>query len=113
MTRMIFVAVLATALTGCAALGGLADFNDALVPELKPIDARIHSDLTCGDIGKAVLAELAGNPAAAPISAASALNIVAACERRDESMTIKIDPQAARKVIGDAARRPLPVPGVP
>jgi len=88
--------LLATSLSGCAGLQGLAGFNNALLPQLKPIDARIHTDITCGDLARNVLG-FGGS-----ISADQAVAIVQFCERRDSTQTLTLDPQGARKALDQA-----------
>ncbi len=101
---MLAVAIL---VSGCNSLAG---FSDALVPQLVPIDARLHSDRTCGDLATAALAAMSGNAGAAGVSPQAVLAIVKECEARDDSTTIRVDPQGARKAFHNAVAKPLPVP---
>ena len=92
----------AASISGCDTLAGLAKFNQALVPEFKPIDARIHSDITCGDLA----AQLLGVAADQKLSAGQAVAIVQFCERRDATQVLTLDPQGARKVLQGALSKP-------
>lgn len=87
-------AAAALALSGCAAMQGLAGFNNALLPQLKPVDLKIHTDTTCGDMAAQVLGVGGGQ-----ISAAAAVSIVQFCERRDATQMLMMDPQGARKAL--------------
>lgn len=99
---------LALSLSGC---GSLTAFNKALLPTLKPIDARIHQDETCGDLARKVMGVTAENK----LTADQALAIVEFCEKRDASSTLTLDPQGARQVLDKALSNPaaaaLPSPG--
>lgn len=93
------VAASAVALSGCA---GVSAFNSALIPQLKPVDARIHTDVSCGDMASQVLGVSGGQ-----LSAPAALAIVQFCERRDATQTLTLDPQGARKVLGGILNKPV------
>lgn len=93
------VAASAFALSGCA---GLTAFNSALVPQLKPVDARIHTDVSCGDMAAQVLGVTAGQ-----LSAPATVAIVQFCERRDATQTLTLDPQGARKVLSGILNKPV------
>jgi hypothetical protein len=89
---------------------GLTAFNSALVPELKPVDAKIHNDVTCGDLAAKVMAIANGaqNGAAptASLSPQQVLAIVQFCEQRDATTTLQLDPQGARKVLEGLVNKP-------
>lgn len=88
----------ALALSGCA---GLTAFNSALIPQLKPVDARIHTDISCGDLAANVLGTAGGQLSGAQVAA-----IVQYCERRDATQTLTLDPQGARKVLEGVVNKP-------
>jgi hypothetical protein len=87
----------AVALSGCAGLQGLVGFNNALLPQLKPVDVRIHTDVTCGDMAAQVLGISGGQ-----MTPAAAVGIVQFCERRDATQTLQMDPQGARRALDHA-----------
>lgn len=89
--------VAAAALSACAPLQGLVGFNNALLPQLKPIDVKIHTDISCGDMARDVL-----GTGGAQLTADQAVAIVQFCERRDATQTLQMDPQGGRKAL-DAA----------
>jgi hypothetical protein len=93
------LAAASLAMSGCA---GVRAFNSALVPQLKPVDARIHTDVTCGDMAAQVLGVTAGQ-----LSAPAAVAIVQFCERRDATQTLTLDPQGARKVLDGIVNKPI------
>lgn len=90
-------ALACVALSGCTGLQAIAGFNNALLPQLKPVDVRIHTDVTCGDMAGQVLGISAGQ-----MSAQAAVAIVQFCERRDATQTLQMDPQGARKALDQA-----------
>lgn len=90
-------ALAALSLSGCQAIQGIVGFNNALLPELKPVDVRIHTDVTCGDMAAQVLGISGGQ-----MTPAAAVGIVQFCERRDATQTLQIDPQGARKALDGA-----------
>lgn len=94
----------ALALSGCSLFQGLTAVNSALIPQLKPVDARIHTDVSCGDMAAQVLGIAGGQ-----LSAPAAVAIVQFCERRDATQTLTLDPQGARKVLDGMVNKP-PVP---
>lgn len=96
-------ALAAVAVSGCQALQGLTAFNSALVPQLKPVDAKIHTDVTCGDMAAQVLGVTAGTN---QLSASQAVAIVQFCERRDATQTLTLDPEGARKVLNGIVNKP-------
>jgi hypothetical protein len=90
-------ALACVALAGCQAMQGLVGFNNALLPQLKPVDVRIHTDVTCGDMAAQVLGISGGQ-----MTPAAAVGIVQFCERRDATQTLQMDPQGARKALDGA-----------
>jgi len=103
-------ALACVAMSGCAALQGFNAVNTALVPQLKPIDARMHTDITCSDLASALLAASSGVPNAAPLSPQQIIALVKACENRDQSTTITIDPQGGRQALNSVVAKAAAAP---
>jgi hypothetical protein len=90
-------AALTTASLGLSGCAGLSAFNTALIPQLKPVDAKIHTDTTCGDMAAQVM-----GITETELTAKQAVAIVQFCERRDATQTLTLDPQGARRVLAGA-----------
>jgi hypothetical protein len=98
--KFAILAVLSAAigLQGCQSVLG---FNEALVPQLKPIEARIATVKTCGDMVRDATGVVGEQPGA-QLNADQALRLVQACEQRDKDGSVTIDPQGARKALRGA-----------
>lgn len=103
MKKILFAGAALALAASVSACGSLTAFNAALVPQLRPVDAKIHTDVTCGDMAAQVLGVTAGNN---QLTAPQAVAIVQFCERRDATQTLTLDPQGARKVLDGIVNKP-------
>ena len=96
MIRAAILAIACVPLAGCLTAAGRA-----AIPNPKPIEIGIQSDLACSDIGKAALAA-GGEPA---IGGPQLMAIYEACEKMQASQRVIVDIKAARDA---GLRAPLP-----